>query len=541
MKPNKTTRSAGVRTTITFAKIVLPLALGGCASMDMSENSDFGEAPKDEDGRGSIGSPKPEPAPPGEEQEVESLYEAPIATGHSIWVANPRSGRVAFIDAESLSVSTVEAGNGPTRLAAVPGLASEAVIVINERSNDATLIERTSEGARTRSFPIAAQANAWSVAPSGRFAVAWADARLWPGSPETEGFQELTVLDTSLPADDPARSTVLAVGYRPLQIGFDTAESKAYAVTQDGVLLIDLAHGRPKLLGNVALGDDPLEDPLTRDVVVTPDGAYALVRRDGVARVDVLRLADGQRASVSLPAAVSDLDLDLDGDRAVAVLRATSQVAVLPVPAIFDAPTDYQLIDVSVGATVASVVLSPVTDLALLFTNATPVKALTIMPLASPTDLRTVRLYSAVLGVFPTPSGRDAVVLHRSLEDGGGAFSLVRLTESLPARIADTDAPPFSVAVTDDFAVVTERDDGKKVYAANVSNLGTLAVERFTLASPPLAAGVISDLRRAYVSQAHPDGRITFIDFDTGVSRTLTGFELGARVVNGAQGKGVSP
>ena len=40
--------------------------------------------------------------------------------------------------------------------------------------------------------------------------------------------------------------------------------------------------------------------------------------------------------------------------------------------------------------------------------------------------------------------------------------------------------------------------------------------------------------RRAWIAQEHPEGRITFIDLDSGQARTITGFELGARVVDGS-------
>jgi hypothetical protein len=36
---------------------------------------------------------------------------------------------------------------------------------------------------------------------------------------------------------------------------------------------------------------------------------------------------------------------------------------------------------------------------------------------------------------------------------------------------------------------------------------------------------------RGYVAQQYPDGRITFLTLDSGEARTLTGYELGARVV----------
>ena len=40
---------------------------------------------------------------------------------------------------------------------------------------------------------------------------------------------------------------------------------------------------------------------------------------------------------------------------------------------------------------------------------------------------------------------------------------------------------------------------------------------------------------RGYVAQKHPEGRITFVTLDSGEARTLTGFELGSRVVDWTQ------
>src|SRR4051812_29672716 len=54
------------------------------------------------------------------EKELESNYEAPVATGHIVWIANPTSGRVAYIDAATLTVRLADAGNGPTHVARVP-------------------------------------------------------------------------------------------------------------------------------------------------------------------------------------------------------------------------------------------------------------------------------------------------------------------------------------------------------------------------------------------------------------------------------------
>jgi hypothetical protein len=151
-------------------------------------------------------------------------------------------------------------------------------------------------------------------------------------------------------------------------------------------------------------------------------------------------------------------------------------------------------------------------------------------------SFRVVRLYAPVLAVFPAFDAAHALVLHDVAPAGdvGGAFSVVPLAASLPAKIVTTLAPPTSVAIspTGDRAIVTERSDAKKIYGAYLARMPSLAVDRYALASPPIATGIVGGARRAFVAQEHPEGRITFVDLDTGVARTLTGFELNARVVD---------
>jgi hypothetical protein len=61
-------------------------------------------------------------------------------------------------------------------------------------------------------------------------------------------------------------------------------------------------------------------------------------------------------------------------------------------------------------------------------------------------------------------------------------------------------------------------------------HLASLEQTFIPLASPPLAAGMVPSANRAFVAQAHPEGRITFVNLDDGSEHTLTGFELGAKV-----------
>jgi hypothetical protein len=51
---------------------------------------------------------------------------------------------------------------------------------------------------------------------------------------------------------------------------------------------------------------------------------------------------------------------------------------------------------------------------------------------------------------------------------------------------------------------------------------------------------VLAAANEGYVAQKNAEGRITFVALDSGQARTLTGFEIGASVVDWAQGTNVA-
>jgi hypothetical protein len=487
------------------------------------------------------------PLPP--EQEVESSYEVPISTGHFVWIANPASGRVAYVDAAALTVRTVEAGNGPTYMAVVPGM-DDAVIVLNTLSKDATFLRVSGGALQSRTFAgLAAGSNAWAVSPDGRYAVAWTDGRLVPGAPKTRGFQEVTVVDLQAPAGAAGTKT-LAVGYRPASFAFAADSKRAFAVTEDGVSVIALA--QPAVTSTVPLGANGTTDAAdTRDVSITPDGRLAIVRRDGSADVAVVDLDSRARTVVTLGGAVTDVDVSADGARAVAVVRDTAEVAVLPLAGSAPAPAAVTRLTIT-GETIGQVTLTAGGKAAVLYSNAVAAERVTVVALTAAPSFHVVKLHAPVLSALPTPDGKFAVVLH-PLEapvtpapnpDGGvapaappppaRAFSLLPLDGMQPPRIEMTDAPVRAVAISpaSDRVLVTVRaDQAPQVYATYLGLLPSLEVKRYPLASPPIAAGVVGGANRGYVAQQHPEGRITFLTLESGEARTLTGYELGARVV----------
>jgi hypothetical protein len=515
----------------------------------------------------------------GSEMEFEESYTVPSVSGHWIWTANPDSGRVALIDAITTRVATANAGLRPTYLAAFSGDGDEesGAVVINVGSQDVSVF-RSRGGAITSSdiVPLGAAANRLTMSPSSRFAIAWSDASLVPNPDPTEGMQDVTVLDF---AESPPNTRRLSVGYRPNRVFVSADETSAFVVSEPSVSVIELGGDETaRVLRDVPVTSNPTEAANARDVTVTPDGALFFVRRNDSNVIDAVSLDDGSSKAVTLPGAVTDLDLSPDGRSAYAVVRGRpatppdatggtaadpgaqsagvlggmggdpgeagaggddgtggtavdSIVAVLPVATVLEAPGEFRTLPIP--GVVGSIAVSPSGDTALLYTNATPSDRIVILETETG-EARTVVVEAPVRAVIPTPDGAHAVVLldRAAGSNKPGGFSLVPVKTTFPPRIVGTEAPPTGVAVGDSHVLVTIAGQGlpSGVYFARLPELHP---EFIRLASEPLAAALMPEVGRGFVAQSHPEGRITFIDLVSGDPRTITGFELGAKVVTG--------
>ena len=196
-------------------------------------------------------------------------------------------------------------------------------------SDDATVLRATSAGlaAPVTIRGVAHGANALTVSADGAWAIAWTDVRQVKNADPFAGYQDRTVI--KLDAAAPAK-TIVTAGFRPVSIAFAADGTRAFAVTADGISVIELGATGPRVSKNVIIADDATEDVDTRDVSVTPNGALAIIRREGSAAIGIVDLASGTRSSITLSGAVTDVDVSTDGKRAVAVVRDTSEVAILP-------------------------------------------------------------------------------------------------------------------------------------------------------------------------------------------------------------------
>jgi hypothetical protein len=506
------------------------------SSSDSGGSFGGGAAPAADAGAGSS-------APPPE-QEVEGAYDTPAATGSVVWSANAISGRVTAIVAATLDRVTATAGNGPSNVVAIPGTADTAA-VLNDLSNDATILRYANRRIATETVKTAETANAWAVSPTGTYAIAWSDAARAQSAVLTQGFQELDVVRVA----SPARATRLAVGYRPFAIAFNAAGTQAVVASRDGLTVLECPPtGTPRVVRHVAV-------PVTSrtgaaspyEFALTPDGRFALVRVQGASAFDVLAIETGAKRTFTLDGPITDVDLSADGARVYAVVAR-------PVPAAGGAPDagppNSALHTIAVDApsgTAPTRTELPIADLgsvsvaadgsaAVFYTNGVDQSRVVVMGLGASPTFRTVELYAPVLAVFPAPNGEHALALHKPVAarlatDPIGAFSLVPLKTELPSRIIATPGKVSAVATspTGDRFVVLERSDERRAFAMHVAEVPALTARRYELASPPTSVGIIPAADRAFASQVHPQGRISFVDLPTGLVHTLTGFELGAR------------
>jgi len=226
------------------------------------------------------------------------------------------------------------------------------------------------------------------------------------------------------------------------------------------------------------------------------------------------------------------------------MLGERSMAVLLPAAGILDNPDDFAAVEID--ELFGSVELGAQGATALLYSNGVSSSHLTLLQLAAEQNFahRTVDLKLPIFSAVSAPDGAHAIVLLRppAGSQKPGAFAVVPIVKDLPAKIQGTRAltvPADSnlkdaamVAIDDTRALVTVSDSASSTHVAYLVRMPELRVDSVELASAPLeqASGIVRDANQAFVAQQHPEGRITFIDLDSGEQHTLTGFELSTEV-----------
>lgn len=248
--------------------------------------------------------------------EVETTFEfeLPHAGDRYVYAVNTERDNVAVIDASTLAIHTIEAGDAPRYLQTLAG--TDAAVVLNVASGDATIIRSANGKSTTTTVDVQEGTNAIAVAPDGKHAVVFFDST-HSGAGVSGSYQDINVLFLEQGEE---RAVGMTVGFRPSAVKFSSDGKRAFVVTEDGVSILDFAdidENGAQIARNVPLGDDATE---SLDVSVTPDGNYALARREGES---LLRLVDLENGDLHL----------LDLSELIAEYRPEAPVTPPPAPA----------------------------------------------------------------------------------------------------------------------------------------------------------------------------------------------------------------
>jgi hypothetical protein len=268
------------------------------------------------------------------------------------------------------------------------------------------------------------------------------------------------------------------------------------------------------------------------------------VRSAGLEGINVVDLARGILSLVVLTDIPTDLDIIPGTHTALAVIRGTSELALIDLPGALEDPESITII--SLGDEPAGLAeLTPDASRALVFTSAVERKAITVVDLEERTFV-THPLRKGVRSAVVSPDGTKAVIFHTKLDGDpipgepeddfiakSHAYSLFEL-DSGYSKIETVDAEPGEFAFSEEgnrlYLILS--DKARDVRQVEIVHLDSFRTESLRLGSLPEHVGTIPNdgSPKIYISQEHPVGRMTFIDEVSGEVRTVTGFELNSLI-----------
>jgi DNA-binding beta-propeller fold protein YncE len=459
--------------------------------------------------------------------EVEDAYTAllPATTDEHVFIANPDRGTVTRVTAADLSVITTDVGVDPYVVRATSDNA--AAVVFNRGTDDVSIVDATTlEVDRVEVRP---DFNQLLLSADGVWAVAFHDADRRTSddlSDDTWSFNEVSLVDV------PARRHIpMVVGFNPRDLKF-TQDSRRMVVVSDAYLaVVDLSEDSPEPV-RIPIAEDTVEPPVAEEVILTPDGSYAIVRQLGGESLVVVDLKNHTVDRIDVGETPTDLDVTPDGESAVAVARGSHELWVYDLNDIYATP---EVISMPEGEVLGSIVMSPDDSQALLFSTATGVSRYVSWD-RSTDEMDVHATVKPISGINVSPDGATAVLVHD--RDNGDTDSDSVFYNEYAVTLVDLSdyfANPIRLpAEPTEFAQTNDGDIGFVIMEAEDSilqlNYRTLIHDEVLLKSTAVHMGVMPDSRLVYASQEHDLGRISFYDPDEGELQTITGFELNAGI-----------
>jgi len=503
------------------------------ASKDMAEESD-GWGYYD---TGSYDAPTAEPSNEqdgdfddglGSEAESDFMSLRPATTNAYVFVANPDRNTVTRISVPSLEVMTVEVGVEPS-IVETSADYSRAV-TFNKGSDSVSIVD--ADTLDVVDVDIRDNLNQMKMAPDGTWAVLYHDVNAEGGGASSGGaisFNAISIVDL----ENQTHFQAMAGSY-PHDVQYTEDGLMAVVISDDYLSAIDLS-GEEPALRRIAIADDLVNPPRAEEVLLDPEGRYAIVRQYGVNELVLVDFAEGSSSQVSMLAVgenPTDMDVSPDGSQAIVVARGSKELWIYDLADPTLAPTVLAMPEDEIFG---SLILSPDSSQGLLYSTASAQSTMGVW--SRDDDEIVVRgLVKPVSNIGVSPTGETAVVFHpQSNGDTPSSSQFYNKFALSLVDLGDYFTSAYQLAAEPDSFASTP--DGKIGFYTmkNQPFLELLDYETFVpsevrLPSNPVHLGTLPDTNTAFVSQEHNLGRISFFNTDEDVLQTITGFELNAAI-----------
>ncbi len=482
----------------------------------------------------------------GVEEELELDLQGPQASLNYVYVVATARDSVVRIDASNLAIRIIPVGGQPTTLATLPE--SDAAVVINSGTRDLSIIRSEPNEDRVTTLDILPYANTISVSPDGRFAlVYYSDLRANPGDPVGD-FQTLAVVALE---EDKEKAYMVSTGFHITRVFFHDQLDVAYIVTDDGVGVLQLDKLKDGAITPIVdLGGSPMEEPNLREVLITPDGSYAVVRYAAEAELRVVDLATEEVTTLELDSGATDLDLVPGSNQVLVVLKAAQKAVLVSLSALFDDPENAATAVSIPGFAAGTAQVSPDGKQAVLYTTLVAdkpedvIRSVGILDMSvNPPEYRVLPVQKPILAVAISPRSRSAILFHETEKKtalgAGSVDQAVAKTQGVTVLDLETGYRKLiqtnykwsqhlfvSTAEQDQQLFLLTPDPADINHQMVALNMGSYIKQVISLVSAPSSMVYVPLSNKVAVAQDHPAGRISFVDGADGSVFSVTGYEI---------------
>ncbi len=487
--------------------------------------------------------------PPTPEEEMLLNLKAPQASQNYVYIAATDRDSLVRISADDPpQIDIIPVGGHPTVVATVPG--SDTALVINSGTQDVSIV-RTQDGKDdVTTLDVLPYVNLLAVSPDGKYAIAYYnDLAAEPGDPVGD-FQTISVIILEEGKD---QARLVSTGFHITEIYFHQSKSIAYLVTNDGISVLELDKVKDGVITPIIpVSEDPLDDPEMREVLITEDGDFAVVRNLAEPVVSVVDLESELIVTTEVKGLPTDVDLIPGVDKVLLTLREQGLAYVGDLEKL-QAGDDDALISIDIqGSQAGAAVVTADGTRAVLYTTVGMVKAVAVMDLDDAAyPWKSWPLQKGVVGVAVSDKGSTAVIFHQAEGYTAGSsdvektiaategFTLFNIESGYRKLIQTEHRYTQHLFVADkqkgDLAayVLTPDPYGGAfgvTHSVQAAVLSTYISTPIPIASEPVAMVFIPQARKVAVAQDHQNGRITFIDVDTGKTWSVTGYEINGMI-----------